>query len=470
MSTNVSVKINIIYNVLLTISTYVAALIVYPYASRVLGVENIGIVGFILKTIDGFVLFTTLGVTVVGIRETAAAKADQQRLSQVFSSLVTILIVSTLIVTIAYFVSILFIPSLHEHYRLFVIGLSKLIASAFLIEWFYQGIENFRYMTLRNLALKVLYIISVFIFVRTKSDYEVYLLLNVLVIVLNAIINWGTSRKYTHFKFTLKGAKVFLVPVMIYGAYQVLNAVYSTFNYTFLGSYCSKVEVGYYYTAEQFYTVLLSIITAVTKVLMPRTSSYLSDKNYEAFNKLIEKSFSGILSICIPIAIIGSFYASDILNMLVGPEYDGAILPMQIMMILVLVNGINQIFILQVAMTLKLDKEILIGTLVASILALSLNKYLLINLGAVGASLVLVVSVIVANIYPIVTIVKRKLIRIPVLIILKKVINGLPYIVICIAVSLFTIDNQYIKLGILAILSGSYFFFVNRNEIVEFKR
>lgn len=462
MIEQVNVKKNIVYNILLTISTYVAALIVYPYASRVLGVENIGIVGFVLKTIDGFVIFSTLGVTIVGIREIASIKNDKQKLSKVYSSLVSILGVSTLLVTIAYIVGILFIPSLNNYYKLFIIGLSKLIASAFLIEWFYQGIEDFRYITIRNLALKLVYIVAVFIFIREKEDYNLYLLLNVLVVVFNSIINWGTSRKYVKFKFSLKDTRLFIIPVLVYGGYQVLNAVYSTFNYTFLGTYCSSIEVGYYYTAEQFYAILLSIITAITKVLMPRTSNLLSEKKYDAFNQLIEKSFSSILSICIPLALVGVFYASNIINIMVGEEYTGAVLPLQIMLILILINGINQIFIIQVAMPLRLDKEILIGTVIASILALAFNKVLLVNLGAVGASIILVISVIIANIYPVYIILKKGYIKLPLKCISNCIIKSFPYLLICVIVYGLPINSDYVRLGVVGGLCGLVFLFLNK--------
>lgn len=470
MSRTVSVKSNIIYNIIFTISTYVAALIVYPYASRVIGVENIGVVGFVLKTIDGFVIFTTLGATIVGIREVASSRNNQDSLSKVFSGIITILTISTIIATVVYIFCILFIPKLNDYYSLFLIGISKLIASTFLIEWFYQGIEDFRYITLRNLVIKILYIISVFLFVRGKDDYCIYFILNVLVVLFSALINWGNARKYVCFKLSLKDAVPFITPVLVYGAYQLLNAIYSTFNYTFLGSYCSKIEVGYYYTAEQFYTVFIAIITAITKVLMPKTSSLLAEKDYNGFNLIIERSFAGILTFCIPLSVIGIGCTSSILNVLVGHEFAGAVLPMQIMLLLILINGINQIFIIQVAMPLKLDREILIGTLVASIMALSINKSLLVNYGAIGASLVLVISVVVANIYPIYIILKRKLIIVPIKVFVVKVFQGIPYVVICIVASLLPLGSDLIKLLLVGLFSAVCFFCINKKEIYLLKK
>lgn len=81
------IKSNFIYSSLLTVSSFLFPMLTYPYVSRVLGVTNIGVCNFVDSIINYFILFSSMGINVVGIREIAKAKGDTLRVSKVFSSL-----------------------------------------------------------------------------------------------------------------------------------------------------------------------------------------------------------------------------------------------------------------------------------------------------------------------------------------------------------------------------------------------
>ncbi len=431
MSNSHSITHNFLYNILLTLSTYIAQLIVYPYVSRVLGVENMGVIGFVNKTIDIFLIFSTLGINTVGIREIAAAKSNQGNLDKVFSSFISFTFVSTLIVSFIYLGTILWVAKFNIYSTFFIIGLSKLIFSTFLIQWFYQGIEDFKFITLRTLGIKILYIISVFVFVKNKDSAISYFLLTTFVVVFNSIVNWVFSRRYVKYKFCLTSIILYIKPILSYGVYAMLNATFSTCNYLFLGFLTSETQIGYYYTAENFYYILLTVISSFTTVMLPRMSSLLSKGDKDSFNRLINKSFDTILTICMPISIFGFAFASCIIDLFAGEGYQGAVVPLQIMILLVVINGLNQVFILQVATPLKLDKEILLGTLVAAIISIPLNYVMIVKFGAVGCTFVLVLSVVLANTYPIMCLLKRHLILLPVNLFLRHIVYAIPYVLIC---------------------------------------
>ena len=66
-----SIRVNFLYSAILTVSNYFFPFITYPYVSRVLGVEKIGICNFVDGIIHYFILFSMLGIVSVGIREIA---------------------------------------------------------------------------------------------------------------------------------------------------------------------------------------------------------------------------------------------------------------------------------------------------------------------------------------------------------------------------------------------------------------
>lgn len=465
---NASIKGNFIFNVILTLSTYIAQLIVYPYVSRVLGVENIGVVGFVNKTIEIFLIFSTLGISTVGVREIAVAKGNKNSLDSVFSSLVSFLIVTTFVVSIVYVLAVLFITKFNVHSDLFYIGLGKLLFSTLLIEWFYQGLEEFRYITIRSVLIKIVYIVLVFIFVKSEADAKIYFLLTVFVVMLNGVINWITSHKYVSFRFSFESSLKYAKDMFVFGTYLMLNATFSTCNYLFLGLICDDKEVGFYYTAESFYFILLSLITAFTRVMLPRMASLLAEDRKEEFNSSIAMSLRIVLSICIPISIFGYTFASPIIYIFSGAGYEGAINPMKILMLLVTINALNQIFIVQVATPLKLDKEILIGTIIGTIVALSSNYFMIKAYGAVGCSLVLVTAVVMANLYPIIYIIKRKLIIINWHECAVLLLKSLPYCAISFVVKhYFDETNQIIQLVIALFIYLSYFYITQQRIIKE---
>ena len=140
-----SLSKNFIYSCVLTISTYVFPLLVYPYVSRVLGLSNIGIVNFVDNLINYFVLISMMGITTVGVREIAATQEDKTKLNKTFNSLFALTAITTF-VSIILLISVMFIvDELSQFQDLIYIGAIKLIFNLFLIEWFFIGIEDFRF-------------------------------------------------------------------------------------------------------------------------------------------------------------------------------------------------------------------------------------------------------------------------------------------------------------------------------------
>ena len=167
-----SLKKNFIYSTILTTANYIFPLITFPYISRVLGVENVGLCSFIDSIINYFVLFATMGMNVLGIREIARIKNDHQKLNATFSSLFALNFLSTLFMLLLLIVVTVFVPTLRENMDLMLVGGVKLLSTFLLIEWFYKGIEEFKYITIRTLIVRIAYVVSVFLFVRLCNIFR----------------------------------------------------------------------------------------------------------------------------------------------------------------------------------------------------------------------------------------------------------------------------------------------------------
>ena len=163
-----NLKKNFFYSALLTLANYIFPLITYPYVSRVLGVTNIGICNFVDSIINYFLVFSTMGISVLGVREIAAAREDRKERSRVFSNLLFLNAFTTLIATLVLLVSIFVVPSWAPYRKLLLVGVAKLLANSLFLDWLYRGVEEFRYITHRSILIKTLYVISIFLFVRLR--------------------------------------------------------------------------------------------------------------------------------------------------------------------------------------------------------------------------------------------------------------------------------------------------------------
>ena len=168
--------------------------------------------------------------------------------------------------------------------------------------------------------------------------------------------------------------------------------MYTSFNVAFLGFVSNESEVGYYTTATKLHSIILALFTAFTGVMLPRMSSLVAENKFDEFRNLFNKSVNILFGFSIPIIIFTFIFSSEIILLISGNGYEGAIIPMQIVMPLVLIIGYEQILIIQVLMPLGKDKPILINSIVGASVGILSNILLVPLLKSIGSSLVWLIS------------------------------------------------------------------------------
>ena len=448
-----SIKKNFAYKSVLTLSTYLINFITFPYVARVLGVERIGLVNFVDNTVNYFLLFATMGVGLLGVREIAAVKEDKKRRDQVYSSMLALNLLFTLVSLGIYLLCISTIPKLCQYDELFYIGTAKILFTVFLVEWFFTGVENFRYIALRSILIKVLYIISVFLFVRDTSDYRLYFILTVGVVVLNALINQLYIRKFVRVRWNNIQLFKYLKQNVTLGIYTLMTSMYLTFNVMYLGLVSNNTEVGYYTTAFKLYSVILGFFTAFTNVMLPRMSSLLANGEKDRFQELVNRSFSVMATCCIPLILCSMIMAPQIVYILSGPGYEGAILPMRIIMPAAFAVGVAQVLAIQVLMPMKKDKVLLIASIIGAVVSLLINLLVVPSVKSVGSAVVLLCSEMGVTGMYVWYVLSQELILIPIKAIGKNVLFSLPSVVICLGCGRW-IDNELLGVGCAVVLAG----------------
>ena len=381
-----SLKKNFAWNGILTISGYLFPLLTFPYVTRVLGAENFGIANFAMSIVDYAILFSTLGLATIGYRYIPQCNDDRESREDVFNHLVSLHIIMTGIILVIYTVCVFVIPQLSSNKPLYFIGATKIIFNIILVEWLFQGMQDFRFITLRTLLVRALYVVAVFLFVRKSSDYDIYFYLTIAQVVVNAVINWHYTRQFVSFRFQIKGCKKYLFPVLSMGVNRILFSFYLTFNVIYLGMLCGNLAVGYFSTATRLYTIFLSILNAYNGVFVPFLNSLYGKNELEQFKKMIHYSFSIVGFVSIPLIIVCVIFAPEIIRITAGAGYEPAILPFRIVIFQVFFIGLAQILENQILLSLKKFKEVLVCTSVCTLLSVIILLSFTAKYGEVAAA------------------------------------------------------------------------------------
>lgn len=421
-----SLKKNIFYSVLLVLANYVFPFLTYPYVSRVLGVTGIGACNFVDSVINYFILFSTLGIDSLGVREIAKHKDDREALDRTFSNIFVVNLALTGLMLLLLLIVTFTVPQLSEHKDLMMIGAFKLVFNCLLVEWMFRGLDDFKLITVRSIAVKTVYVVCVFLFIRKADDVWVYYLLSSLMVVANALVNIVLSRTRVHLR--LRDIEFFATfkSLLALGVYAILTSMYTTFNVTFLGFVSGETEVGFYATATKIYFMVMAVFTAFTNVMLPRMSNLVSNGEMDKFRSSFKMAVEVLFAFSLPIMVWMMLMAPDIVRVISGPGYEGAIIPMIIVSPLIFVIGYEQILVLQTLLPLGRDKLLLRNSIIGAVVGVALNVALVPFLASVGSAVVWIVAETVILVLSQVAVRRQLQIRFPWMPTLKNALVYLP--------------------------------------------
>ena len=388
-----SLKKNVISNFILTASTFIFPLISLPYITRTLSTASIGQFFYIDSFTQYFILFSAIGIPYYGVREVAKLKFDRQRISQFVIELVIIQFALSFIFCGLFLTFPFFIKTLRASSDLIRIGCITIVSNAFLIEWFYQGIENFSYITVRSIVIKSLSVIMILFLVVNKNDSNIYYLILALTVLANAVLNFGNfiGKHYANFKFE---SKIFwhLRPLWILFSINISVSLYTLMDTIILGSMTNPVQVSYYNIPLKIVKLFFSVMGGIGLVFIPRMSSFFVDNDIKGIQNLMTKSISIVLLLGIPFFLVGVFFPEEILFVVSGKQYIHAKVALQILAIVPLIIGLNNVFGTQYLLAIGREKKILYATIFGFFGSLILNICLIPHYGFVGSSIACVLA------------------------------------------------------------------------------
>lgn len=401
-----SLKKNTLFNYILIISNFIFPFISAPYVSRVLQINDIGLInnGNVLATL--VIKLCSLGFAAYSSREIARCRNEKTQLNKFFSLSFTSHLLATIIGLLIYYLYVICFINDTKSKLVYLIFGFQIIAESFRIDWLYSGLENFTYIAKRSIIIKFLSIIALFVFVHKTSDYYIYAVLLVTANIANCLFNILYSKKFVELKLSLKGfwglvrnCKYFYFLTVIMICYQNINQLILGKNNTDLALYTRALSLG---------ATISMLVTPIINTMAPRLSNIVqTDK--QAYKEYVEKAYSFYLFLLLPSVTGLALLAREFMYLFGGEQFlQGD----KTLAVIALYYGISttSVFINElINIPNSFEKNTMYSNCFVALVALVANPFFILQFGSVGAALVSFLSECVGLFVQLILMVKRKL-------------------------------------------------------------
>jgi O-antigen/teichoic acid export membrane protein len=384
-----SIKSNYIFNLLNSVSQLLFPLITFPYASRIMMADGIGQVQFFNSIVSYISLFTCLGIPMYAIREIAKVRSDMKQMSTTTIEILLLHAMLTVLGYVAVAIICMTVSDVQTDIPLFLILSATIFFTAIGCEWFYQGIEDFKYVAIRGLIVKIISIALLFLFVRTKEDILWYGAYTVFGVLGGNIFNFLRLRKYVDRKIVnihnlhpLRHLK----PAIHIFVFNVITSIYLQLNTVLLGFLKDVAAVGYFTAATKLMSITMSVSGSLGSVMMPRASNLIAENKMSDFKSVIQKSYDFIIAISIPLTIGLIFTSKSAVLLLSGDGFYPAILASQIVAINIISIGISSVMGMQILYPMGKINIVILCTFLGAITNVIVNILLIPHYGHYGTA------------------------------------------------------------------------------------
>ena len=378
-----SIAENLFYNMLYQVLVTVLPIVTTPYVARALGLTASGIHSYTESMVTYFTLFGALGTSLYAVRKIASVRENEALLAHTTLEILGLKII-LMLATLAVFIPSLCVGS--EYAFLYRIHIINIVATGLDVSWFYQGVEDFKKVTIRNLLMKLLFIIALFVFVKTPEDLPIYVLSIVCSSLLGNLLMIYYLPKYVRLKPSgplkpfahLKESIALFVP-------QIMNYVYVVLDRSLLGWMTGTDNVGIYDQAQRLVRMIAGMMQTLGYVMMARISNLSATNDTEGVRKYIHKSIDFTLFLALP-AVAGIIaVAPDFIPLFLGEEFLQVVPTLQILSVVVLTSSCNSILGVQLLIPLRRDKVYTVAMVSGAAVNVLVNLLLIPKLGVFGA-------------------------------------------------------------------------------------
>ena len=458
---NKNVKKNYIFNLIYQIFLIIIPIITTPYVSRVLLSDGVGKYSFSLSIVNYFTLFAAFGFGFYAQREIAKYNGNKYEQSKVFWEMFILKCITTF-VTLLIFVCLIFSGLLKTYNTLLIIFSMSIVSVALDSSYMLQGNEEFKKIVSANLIVRILSILSIFIFVKNPSHVWIYTLINVAGGILSNVILWIYTSKYL-VKINIKCLEIkkHFIPALKLFIPTIAASIYTLLDRTLIGlmmpNNIADSSVGFYDSAEKIVKMALTVITSLGTVMLPNNAKYYSQKDYNKVNNNIYGALRFTLCFGIPLMFGLAATSSNIVPWFFGPGYESCIKIIALLSPIVVFIGVSNVLGIQYLVPTNKEKIFTISVTIGAVINLFLNIIMIQEFGVIGAVISTVIAEFCVSLYQIIYLRKTFSIKIIIIQSVKYLISGIIMFIIVSQIAYYMASSIFNTL-VLAIIGIVIYF------------
>lgn len=403
MQNGKSLKVNFVMNCILTLSSIIFPLISFPYVSRILSPSGIGRVSFATSIISYFSMLAQMGIPTYGIRACSQVRDDKRKLNTTVKELLTINLILCVCVYIIFFAMLFAIPRFREDKILLIIISLSIGFNAIGVEWLYRALEEYTYISIRSIVFKFIALILMLILINNSEDYLKYGALTIFAATGSNIFNFINLRKHVNLNECNKiNLKKHFKPISVFFGMSVAATIYSNMDTVMLGFMKTDDDVGLYNAAVKIKSVLVSVVTSLGAVLLPRASYYYERNQKKQFLEITRKGLNFVFIAAGSLTVFFMLFSRESILALSGVEFEGAIPAMVFIMPSLLLIGTSNIIGLQMLVPMGKEKFVLFSEMAGAVVNIIVNAILIPRMSSAGAAVGTVVAefiVVIVQVY-----------------------------------------------------------------------
>ena len=393
---------NYLYNVGYQVLAIIVPLITSAYVSRVLRPEGVGANAFTNSIIQYFILFANMGIGYYGNRQIAYVRENRKKMAKTFWEIQIVKTIMTLASFIAFEVFMIFYTRQADYMWAQSINL---VAVAFDISWFYEGIENFKVTVLKNSFVKIVSMIAIFVFIKNPSDVTLYIIVLAISTLLGNLTLWPNIRRdLPKISYKILNPWQHFLPMAELFIPQIATQVYVQLNKTMLGGMVSETASGYYQYSDNLVKLILALVTATGTVMLPHVANAFSHGNMKRVNQMLYKSFDFVSAMAYPMMFGLAAISLTLVPKYYGPGYEPVGPAMMIESVVILMIAWSNVLGVQYLLPIHKQKQFTLSVTTGAVINLIMNIPLIHFFGLNGAMWSTVLSEIGVTIYQLIAV------------------------------------------------------------------
>lgn len=387
-----SLRGNYAYNALSLGVNILVPLVMFSYVARVLGPVYYGKTSFAQSIVSFFLVAAGFSIPLYGAREIARHRDSAIERSRIWTELMALNACGTLLTSVVFVVVVLTLPRLAGDKALFFTSGAMLFLNFFSGDWLYQGLENYRYNSLRAIFFRILITAAVFVVVKGPGDYIAFAFLGVIVVAGSNVV--GFVRAPTVAPFTLRDIRPLrhLKPLLFLFGSAATVSVYIYLDSVLLGFLAGDRAVGLYTAAMKIDKTIVLGLSAAGSVLIPRISWHIQRGNATEYGRIAQKSVDFMFLLAFPAMIGIMVLAPHLVALLAGPRFTDAVPTTRIAALLLPLIGFNTFLGMQILIPNGEERKVFVSTAVAAVVDMGLIVLLVPRFSHNGAAIAAVAA------------------------------------------------------------------------------